>query len=75
MQGALNVECEGEAEVGVERALMEFVEQNRRHSFERRIGEDLPCEHALGHDLDPGAFRHQAGQPHAQADRLADFLA
>ena len=54
---------------------MELVEQNGRDAFERRIVEDLPCEHALGHDLDAGALRNQALQPHAQADRLADLLA
>ena len=66
-QGALRVEREGETEVGVERALVELVEQNGRHPFERGVIEDLPCEHALGDDLDPCAFRHEAGQPHAQS--------
>ena len=35
----------------------------------------MPGEHALGDNLDPGALRDQALQPHAQADRLADLLA
>ena len=41
-QRALRVEREGEAEVGVERALVELVEQNPGDAFERRIVEDLP---------------------------------
>ena len=39
-QGRLRVEREGEAEIGVERALVEFVEQNRRDTVERGIVED-----------------------------------
>ena len=74
-QGPLRVEREGETEIGVERALVELVEQNGRDAFERGIIEDLPGEHALGHDLDAGAFRHEAFKPHAQADRLADLFA
>ena len=73
-QGALRVEREGETKIGVERALVELVEQNGRHAFERGVIEDHAGKHALGHDLDAGALRHEARQPHAQADRLADFL-
>ena len=39
-QALLRVEREGEAEVGVERALVELVEQDGRHAVERGIGED-----------------------------------
>ncbi len=35
----------------------------------------MPREHALGDDLDAGARRDQALQPHAKADRLADLFA
>jgi len=54
---------------------MELVEQNGRHAVKRGIVEDHAGEHPLGHDLDSRAFRDETGQPHAQADRLADLLA
>ena len=73
-QTLLRVEREGEPEVGVERALVELVEQNGRHAVERGIVEDHAGEHALGHDLDACALRDEARQPHAQADRLANLL-
>ena len=64
-----------ESEVGVERALVELVEQNSRHALERGIIEDHAGEHALGDDLDPRALRNEAREPHAQADRLTNLLA
>ena len=70
----LRVERQRQPEVGVERALVEFVEQNGRHAVERRISEDHSGEHALGHDLDTRALRNEAGEPHAQADRLANLF-
>ena len=73
-QTLLRVEREGEAEVGVERAFVEFVEQNGRHAIERGIVEDHAGEHALGHDLDACAFRDEAREAHAQADRLANLF-
>ena len=74
-QALLRVEREGEAEIGVERALVELVEQHRRRPLERRIVENLPCEHALGDDLDAWRFETRLCSAHAQADRLADFFA
>ena len=64
-QRPLRVERQRQAEVGVERALVELVEQNPRYAVERGIVEDLTCEHALGDDLDAGAFGDEALQPHA----------
>ncbi len=71
----LRVEREGEAKIGVERALVELVEQHGRDAFERGIVEDHAREHALGHDLDAGARRDETLKSHAQANRLADLLA
>ena len=51
-QAALRVERQREAEIGVEGALVELVEQHRRDALERRIVEDHAGEHALGDDLD-----------------------
>ncbi len=74
-QALLRIERERKAEIGVERALVELVEQHRADPLERGIIENLPREHALGDDLDAGALRDQALQPDAEADRLADFFA
>ena len=44
-----------EPEIGVERALVEFVEQQRRDAVERGIVEHHAREHAFGDDLDRGS--------------------
>ena len=49
---ALRVERQRQAEVGVERALVELVEQNGRDAVERGIVEDHAREHALGDHFD-----------------------
>ncbi len=74
-QSPLALERQGQAEVGVERALVEFVEQHRRDAVEPRVVEDHAREHALGHHLDarPGADLGREARP--QADRIADPLA
>ena len=74
-KAGLRVERQRKAEIGVERALVELVEQNRADAFERRIVEDHPGEHALGDDFDARARGRKALEPHAEANRLADPLA
>ncbi len=74
-QALLRVERQRETEIGVERALMELVEQHRRNAVERGIVENHARENALGDDFDAGARRNQTLQTHTQADRLADLLA
>ena len=74
-QRPLRVERQRQSEVGVERALVELVEQHARDAVECGIVEDLPCEHAFGDDLDAGLRRNQALEPHAQADRPANLFA
>ena len=54
---------------------MEFVEEDRRDAFERGVVEDHAREDAFGDHLDARARGNEALQPHAKADRLADFLA
>ena len=54
-QAALHVERQCQPEIGIERTLVEFVEQHGGDAGERRIVEDQPREHALGHDLDARA--------------------
>ena len=53
-QALLRVERQREAEIGIERALVELVEQHRGDAVERGIVEDHAREHALGDDLDAG---------------------
>ena len=74
-QVLLHVARQRQAEIGVERALVEFVEQHRGDAVERRIVEDQPREDAFGHHLDPRLARHLRAEPNAQAHRLADALA
>ena len=71
----MRIERQRQAQIGVERALVEFVEQNGAHALKRGIVEDHAGKHALGDDLDPGAgggFRFHA---HPQADTLAHLFA
>jgi hypothetical protein len=49
------VDGEREPEIAIEAALVELVEQHSRHAGQGRIVQDHAGEHALGHDLDPGA--------------------
>jgi hypothetical protein len=74
-QARLGVERESEAEIRVEGALVEFVEDHARDPVQRRVREDHPREHALGDHLDPRATGDAGLGPDAQADRLADALA
>ena len=74
-QQRLAVAGEGEAEIGVEAALVELVEKHRGHAVEGRIVEDHAGEDALGDHLDAGASGDAGFQPHAVADGLADRLA
>ena len=74
-QAAATVERERQPEVGVERALVELVEQHCRDAVERRIGEDHAREHAFGHDLDTALRSDLRGEAGPQANRLAEALA
>ena len=74
-QQGLAVARQGQTEVGVEAALVEFVEQHRRHAVEAGIVLDHPGEDALGDHLDTRAGRDLRLQPDTEADRLPDRLA
>ena len=74
-QPLLHVARQREAEIGIERALVEFVEQDGGDPVEHRVVEHEPREHALGDDFDPRAPRHLRAEAHPQADRVADALA
>ena len=64
-----------ETEIGIERAFMEFVEQDGGDAVEHRIVEDEPGENAFGDDLDPGSARNFGAEADPQADGLADPFA
>jgi hypothetical protein len=74
-QPALRIERERKAEIGIERALVEFVEQHGRDAVERGIVEDHAGEDALGHHLDPRPAADLRAEAHAKAHRLAHRLA
>ena len=56
-QPALRIARDGQAQIGVEGALVEFVEQDRPDAGKLRIFEDHAREHTLGDHLDPGPRR------------------
>ncbi len=70
-QGALEVQAQGEGEVGVEVALMRLVEQHRRHAVEDGVRLQAAHQQALGDHLDARALGHQPIQPGGEADRAA----
>ncbi len=74
-QGALGIERQREAEISVEAALVELVEEDGGDTLERRIVEDHAGEDALGDDLDTRARRHLRAKAHPQAHPSANLLA
>ncbi|GAV36840.1 hypothetical protein ROTAS13_04529 [Roseomonas sp. TAS13] len=73
-QGALQVEAEGEAQIGVEMALVRLVEQDGGHAFQPGIGLQAADQQALGHDLDAGGVGDGAVEPGGEAHGLAQRL-
>ena len=74
-KAALDVEREGEAEIGVERAFVEFVEDDEAGAGELRILLQAARQDALGDDLDPRPGRDAALEAHGVAHRAAHLLA
>ncbi|MCY1285500.1 hypothetical protein D9M70_344420 [compost metagenome] len=69
------VEAEGQGQVGVQAALVEFVEDHQADPFQRRVLLQAAGEDALGDHLDARARADFRLQADAVADRLADLLA
>src|SRR6185503_4669748 len=69
------IEREREAEIGIEAALVELVEEDGGDALELRIVEQHAGENPFGHDLDPGPGADAAVEPDAVADGLAGRLA
>ena len=74
-QALLHVAGKRQAEIGVERALVELVEQDRGDAIEHGIVEDEPGEDAFGEDFDAGFSRELRAEADPQAHRLADAFA
>ena len=74
-QAGLYVERQRQAEIAVERAFVELVEQHRRYAGQFRVVENHGGEHALGHHQDAGCVRLAAVHAHGVADRPARLLA
>ena len=71
----LRVARQRETEIGIQRALVKFVEQHRSNAFERWIVDHKARENAFGHHLDPRSLGDPRAEPHAQTDGVADLLA
>ena len=71
----LCIEGEGEAEVAVEAALVDLVEQDGGHAGELGVGLDAVPEDAFGEHGDPGAGGAPGVEAGGVADRAADGLA
>ncbi len=74
-QALLHVARQRETEIGIERTLVEFVEQHGSDAVEHRIVEDEPGENSLGDDFDAGLARDFGAEAHPQAYRVADAFA
>ena len=66
---------EREPEIGVQTALVEFVEDDEPDPLERRIVLQQARQHAFGDDLDARPRTDTRVEAHAIADRFADGLA
>jgi hypothetical protein len=69
------VEREGQAQISLEVALVELVEDDQRDAVERGVSLKASGENAVGDDLDPGHRRDPAFVTRRDADGLPDTLA
>ena len=74
-QAGLHVDTEREAEVAVQMALMEFVEQNRADAFEHRVILEHAREDAFGDDFNARRRRYLRFEADAITDGCTDRLA
>ena len=74
-QRAGRVQGERQAEIGLETALVELVEDEQPHPRELGIGLEPSGEYAFGEDLDPGPRADPAIEADLVAHRLPDVLA
>ncbi len=74
-QQGLRIQAEGERQIGLQRALMDFVEDHGRDAIQPRIGEQPADEQPRRHHLDPRRGRDGAVDAGAEAHGLAHRLA
>ena len=70
----LHVQAEREPEVGLQAALVEFVEDHAGHALQCRIVLQHPRQHAFGDDLDHRVRARPGIEPRAVPDPSADVL-
>ena len=71
----LDVERQRQAEIGIEGAFVEFVEEDGGDAGEFRVVQDHAGEKTFGHDEDAGVPAEAALHAHGVADGPADLLA
>ena len=71
-QCLLAVECQGEAQIVVETAFMELVEQNSTNTRKLGIIDDHAGKDARGDELDPGLFRNPGFMTNAITNGLSN---
>ena len=74
-QGLLHLERQRQADVGVQAALVELVEDDQRDAGELGVVLQDPRQHPFGDHGQPGALGHPRVGAHAQPDALPDLLA
>ncbi len=71
-QRGLTLDAQRQAEIGIQAALVKFVEDHAADILQFRIGLQHARENSLGDDLDPGGAAHACLEPRAKAHGLAD---
>ncbi len=74
-EGAADFEREGKAEIGIEAALVEFVEDHRADAGEFGVGLDHAGEDAFGDNLDARGLRNLSLAAHPVADGMPRYFA
>ena len=73
-QGLGNLKAQGEAKVGIQRALVKFIKNDRPDACKFRVGLDHPGQDTLGDDFDPGLVGGFAFTPHTVAHGPPDLF-
>ena len=74
-QGALHLAQQRQGEVGVQRAFVEFVQDDQPHARQFGVALQPPGQDALGDDFQPGPWPHPRLEAHARPHRLPNLLA
>ena len=74
-QAALQIQAEGQRQIGIQAALVHFIKNHARDAFEARIALETAHQQALGNHFDTRGERDGRVEPRAVADHLAHRLA